>query len=1505
MTLPGGSAAKAATEYEALWTARTLTQLLDDEIVAVHLEPPHGEGIEFTVEKVDGSREHHQAKTRSDGRWTLPALEREGVIGAIFKRTSDGSAFVFVSSAPVIGELRDLTDFARKATTVTEFQALLDESHRDRFEEVRSKVLLGPEAAWEALARVRFRLGDEDMLREQVVARLAKLVEGDPQSIVARLVEYSLIATNRRLTPPAVWSELALTRRTWDADPNVRTSVDRLRGRYLADAAEEVIAGVQVERDEVPALAARLLDANGPRRVVISASAGTGKSVVLAQTVKTLDASGVLVLPFRLDQVDLAAQPEAFGHGLGLPGSPTAVVAALAAGAPAVLAIDQLDAVSQVSGRDPQFLACVETILREARAFANVRVLLACRDFDLEADPRLRTLRGLDGTDVVEIGGFTSPQVDELLSALGMRRDLLTERQQGLLETPLHLHLLAAAPGSQFTTVLDLYERAWTSKRRALGTRAPHWTEIIDALCAAIDARRALAVPREVLDSWASEVDAMLSEHVLVETADGKVRFFHEGFFDFAFAKRFAGRGEPLVEYLLATDQDLFHRSQTRQILAYRRQADRDAYLQDVRAVLGSTAVRFHLKSLIVAWLRSIDDPQPDEWAILEGALTDPADSLTNHIVGLLRHPAWFDVADRAKVFERWLAAPSGSLVDRAVWVLGIAQRVRGARVAALLSNRPRGDERWRGRWRWLVQRADLAADEGFFSLVLDLVRDGTLDDLTTVFAQNGSFWDLGFQLKGKRPEWFIRLARAYLERRQGLAAAEGVTNPFEDHAWIPDPIDRDLFQEVATGAPVAFVGELLPFMMSVVRANRRWNQDEGRWDDTVWRWRWVGERYGIRDGLLGGMEAALVELARTKPELLTTYADLLESELSETADFLLLRAFAANPNVFADRATRFIVDKPARLHAGYTSDSYWAARDLVGAVFPVVGPALRSDLESAILGFYTVWERSKDGHHSHGLGQLTILSGITEETLSPSGRSRLRELRRKFGRDPEPPSAPEAGFVGPPIERPKARKMTDAQWLTAIAKYQTGRERRSRPIALSGGSLELARLLQEHVRADPSRFARLALQLPAATDWVYLEAVLRGLGEAEAAIDRSVAYDLLRRAHTVPGRPIGRAICSLIATLAESGSIPSDIVAVLQWYATEAPDPAPDGRDEDAHAATSADLAVGRDGSERFEPAGYAGMALLNRGLNSVRGEAAFSMAKVLRRQPQLFGQLMGTVRAIVRDRTRAVRACGMECLVAALPANREWTLATFLDSADDDAALAASPPGARLLRYALRSDADAASRVLEKLLKSQDPDARRVGAREACLAAFSSEAARVVAELALNGDRASRFGAAEVYAANLGDEAVGTLCEAPLRRLFRDADKDIRREAATCFRSLSGASVTDRIDILEDFASTDALTDDPHDLVAAILRTEGPLPDEAGEIGLQIVERAGVAAGDISTAWSAQMPDISAIAVRLNAFGSERGRLLGLDLFDRLSEVGAYGVDRALDSYERCPWP
>ena len=77
----------------------------------------------------------------------------------------------------------------------------------------------------------------------------------------------------------------------------------------------------------------------------------------------------------------------------------------------------------------------------------------------------------------------------------------------------------------------------------------------------------------------------MASENVIVFQA-ARVSFFHEGFFDYSFVRRFIGRGGSLEQLLTDGEQHLFRRPQVRQFLAYERSLEGSRYLTNLEAVL-------------------------------------------------------------------------------------------------------------------------------------------------------------------------------------------------------------------------------------------------------------------------------------------------------------------------------------------------------------------------------------------------------------------------------------------------------------------------------------------------------------------------------------------------------------------------------------------------------------------------------------------------------------------------------------------------------------------------------------------------------------------------------------------------------------------------------------------------------------------------------------------------------------------------------------------------------
>ena len=124
----------------------------------------------------------------------------------------------------------------------------------------------------------------------------------------------------------------------------------------------------------------------------------------------------------------------------------------------------------------------------------------------------------------------------------------------------------------------------------------------VDRLSNCLSTRRQLQAPVPALSGHEAALDAMASEGVVV-LEDGQAAFFHASFFDYAFARMFASREEDLVDWLKQDCQDLFRRSQTRQILEFLRNHDPEVYLETLSRLLADESVRFHLKRLALDWL--------------------------------------------------------------------------------------------------------------------------------------------------------------------------------------------------------------------------------------------------------------------------------------------------------------------------------------------------------------------------------------------------------------------------------------------------------------------------------------------------------------------------------------------------------------------------------------------------------------------------------------------------------------------------------------------------------------------------------------------------------------------------------------------------------------------------------------------------------------------------------------------------------------------------------------
>ena len=230
--------------------------------------------------------------------------------------------------------------------------------------------------------------------------------------------------------------------RDLDRDATVVRLVADSADAYLAHLRPLYIGGHELHCPEADAAAGHLDDG---RRTILAGAAGAGKSVVAGQVVAIARHRQWPVRVVSADRLPDASTTTQLGVELGLPDSPGTVLAAVAAGGDALLVIDQLDAISVTSGRHPERLGLVNDLLREVRSYPNLRVLLACRQFDIDNDRALRAVADEDNAAVVGIGTLNEQQIRAGLADAGLTAPV-PARLMRLLAVPLHLVCTSSSP---------------------------------------------------------------------------------------------------------------------------------------------------------------------------------------------------------------------------------------------------------------------------------------------------------------------------------------------------------------------------------------------------------------------------------------------------------------------------------------------------------------------------------------------------------------------------------------------------------------------------------------------------------------------------------------------------------------------------------------------------------------------------------------------------------------------------------------------------------------------------------------------------------------------------------------------------------------------------------------------------------------------------------------------------------------------------------------------------
>lgn len=1451
------------------------------------LDPDEARGAEFTFAE-RGKTQVHQVKRQfqNNNAWSISALARLGIFASAIGHVATGREYHFVSLIPC-GNLRELSERARGAVDLATFaqhSLATNRELRATFDELSALKLLGtPEQAWKTLRGMWFEVREE---RETVHDNglLADLtLEGAAGHLMALGLGDVLNANlGLRLTRTELLDGLA------EMDVTLRPIGSRESNRArVAELTKTWRQSVQRELLEPPIVRAEarhvveLLESD-PLSLVLG-SAGAGKSAILEQTVQSLEAAGGTVLAFRLDRrLTAFTSTSELGRQLGLDMSPAAALKLAAGDGPGYLVIDQLDAVSLASGRMPENFDAVADLVSEAALLPHIAVVLACRGFDVENDHRIRTLTSRRRPRTIKIGALTDSEVNDAVDGIGLNSEDLTPEQRNVLRTPLHLVLLASISSQpdalSFYSSGSLFESFWERKRQTARLRRADvkFNAVVEKVANTASDRQTLAVPVWVLDEddLIDHATILISEHVLAREGD-RVAFFHEAFFDYAFARHWVSRAESLVEFLCRAEQELFRRAQVRQILRHLHEQDPNRFIVECEAALTSDDIRFHIKETIVAVIANLAAPTEEESELVIRVGATPG-SVTSRLWQQLRRPEWFARLHEDGVLDGWLDSTHRADRERAALFLGNQAREDLAPVAELLKTR-RSAADYPDWLRWVVRVGDLGSSRDMFDLLLEAVRDGLFDG---GYAEQ--LWMSARDLGVKEPLWAIELLRAFLVDPAGamdLDAAGKVA--------ILEMRDYSLSEVVRTAAaaePLAFATMAVPYLRAVMAATARETSDDGHVRDEHFSLRWVDSERHERDvdkAMLAATVGAIERLAASSPEEVRPMLETLAADSYESSQYLLYRALTAGGATFADWAADLLLEGGRRFESGYMSGARWISRQMVRAIAAHLDDDRHRQLEDAVRDMTNPFEKLV----SRGRTAFSFLSALDESRLSDVGERRLAEYRRKFGADqPEAPQGIIGGGVPSPISSSSAAHMTDNQWLGAMAKHNaedpdywgTG----------LGSAHELSSVLREQVAADPVRFARLAMFMTDDLNDAYAEAILMGLGEAQFPEDDVLAlYEAVKHLSALPNTDTDRWLGWALRR--RQADLPLEMVELILDRALKATDPA-----NDEPQVTQTD----EDGNQVVD--------LHTNGINTARGSLAEALGDLLIND--VTGERTELVRphlqTLASDPVVFVRAEVAYTIAASLRHARADALTAFsilIDGVDD--ALLAAVHTHRLMQYIGHVNSDVISPVITRMLNSTVNDVRRAGGQLAALAALEWNSPDHLSN-ALNVDAHVRAGVAGMCSAMFDHTSNPGLANETLTRLMYDEEEEVRKAVAGLVPRLRGKKLRPFADLLCNLIASDAYPETTSQLFLALQEA----PDRVGDLALKASQRFlevyGAEASDIQLTAVGDSSYVSELVVRglaQSKSAAERSSLL--DVLDQLLEMDAYGITEAIDDAGR----
>lgn len=388
---------------------------------------------------------------------------------------------------------------------------------------------------------------------------------------------------------------------------------------------------------------------------IVEGEKGNGKTVIIRDVYEELKDKGYPVLCIKADKY-YDESPAGLGEKLFINSKVTFTEIKKVIfnhSERLVLIIDQLDALSQTLSSNREYLYTYNRIIADFEDIQDVKVIISIRSFDLKYDADL-SVYGRDEYKKIKVDRLTESAVVKILSTYNLSG--FPQRLIQLLRTPSHLEIFSKLRNKHtidtkaIHSSKNLFDELWNdivSSKPELKIK-----ELLYRIAGDMyDNEQKIAIQNKFNDSYFRELAYLKSNQILIED-DDVIQFFHQTLYEYCFSRHFIDSGYQLRSYIIENGQSIYIRSVVMMITEYLRDADIREYIKTIKEILESSVFRFHIKTVILSILGSIQRPMEQEKRfVVENILYNS--ELADVFINSIHSHGWLNIIVEENYFNR------------------------------------------------------------------------------------------------------------------------------------------------------------------------------------------------------------------------------------------------------------------------------------------------------------------------------------------------------------------------------------------------------------------------------------------------------------------------------------------------------------------------------------------------------------------------------------------------------------------------------------------------------------------------------------------------------------------------------------------------------------------------------------------------------------------------------------------------------------------------------------